>query len=220
MPRQNRVDPFGDLRAVSARQGFTGNRGCLVDHDGRLVRHHNGTLWILCRLRYRDWRKPLDAPGTWTPLFFLDDAVGLAAGHRPCGLCRRHDYLAYRAGVGAGLGAAGPVLAPELNRRLAAERLRSQRTRGRGRALDRGTDRRLHRTAVDHLPTGAVVLHNGQPHLVTADHLQPFAFTGWGAAVERPTGGSIEVLTPPTSILALANGFTPTLHPSAGSDVD
>ena len=32
-------------------------------------------------------------PGRWTALFFLDEATALAAGHRPCGYCRRGDYL-------------------------------------------------------------------------------------------------------------------------------
>ncbi len=225
MPRRNRVDPFGELQAVAARQGFTGNRGCLVDDDGHLVRHHNGSLWILCRLRYRGWRKPLDAPRTWTPLFFLDDAVGLAAGHRPCGLCRRDDYRSYQAAVGRGLAAERPVLATELNRRLAAERLRPRRRRsGRssgsgavpGRRLERRDDRLLTTRPLDRLPDGVVVVHRDSPHLVLGPELQPFSFEGWAEPIERPVGTSIEVLTPPTSLLALANGFVPTLHPSAG----
>ncbi len=211
MPRRNRVDPYGDLQAVTARQGITGNRGCLVDEQGSLARHHNGSLWILCRLRYRDWRHPLDAPGTWTPLFFLDDAVGLAAGHRPCGLCRRDDYLAYRTGVERGLGARRSVLAPELNRRLAAERL------VRGRGLERRADRVMTTASMEALPIGAVIVHRDHPHLVTARHLQPFDFGGWGRPVARPTRGEATVLTPPTSILALRNGFVPTLHPSAAA---
>ena len=99
MPRRNRVDPWGDIHAVPARGLYTGNRGCLVDDTGQLLRHHNGSLWIICRTQFRDWKHPLAAPRTWTPLFFLDDAVALAAGHRPCGLCRRADYLAFRDAV-------------------------------------------------------------------------------------------------------------------------
>jgi hypothetical protein len=122
MARRNRVDPWGDLHAVPARGLFTGNRGCLVDDDRRLVRHHRSSLWIVCVTEYKDWRFPLDKPRHWTPLFFLDDAVALAAGHRPCGLCRRPAYEAYRRAVGG----AGPVTiaAAELNWRLSTERLR------------------------------------------------------------------------------------------------
>lgn len=217
MPRPNRVDPWGDAAAVPERGLFTGNRGCLVDDGGRVVRHHNGSLWIICRLSFRDWRHPLAAPRTWTPLFFLDDAVALAAGHRPCGLCRRADYQAYRHGVEASSPSSGgrhrPVLAVELNRRLAAERLR------RGRGLKRAGDRRVWTSAIDELPSGSVIVspdgRAAAPLLVTDGHLQPFAFAGWGAAIERPGGIDVEVLTPPTSVAALGNGFTPQLHPSA-----
>ncbi len=31
-------------------------------------------------------------PGRFTELFFLDEATAIAAGHRPCALCRREDY--------------------------------------------------------------------------------------------------------------------------------
>src|SRR5262249_25594942 len=95
--RCNRIDPWGDLHADPARGLFTGNPGPLVDDDRKIVRHHaSSTLWITCVLRFRDWRHPLDQPHIWTPLFFLDDAVALAAGHRPCAFCRRADYRAYR----------------------------------------------------------------------------------------------------------------------------
>ena len=90
MPRRNRVDPWGDLHAVSARGLFTGNRGCIVDEREQVVRHHrSSTLWITCLTEFRDWRVPLARPNRWTPIFFLDDAVALAAGHRPCATCRR-----------------------------------------------------------------------------------------------------------------------------------
>jgi hypothetical protein len=104
-----------------------------------------------------------------------------------------------------------PVLAPELNRRLAAERL----TRGRG--LDRGTDRILWTSRLGDLPDGAVVVdrETRQSHLVTRSHTQRFKFDGWGPPIERPRGLKVAVLTPPTSVAALENGFSPRLHPSA-----
>jgi hypothetical protein len=60
MPRRNRVDPWGDLHAVSARGLFTGNRGCIVDEREQVVHHHRSpTLWITCLTEFRDWRVPL-----------------------------------------------------------------------------------------------------------------------------------------------------------------
>jgi hypothetical protein len=212
--RRNRVDPWGDLHAVATRGGFTGNRGCLVDDHGALVRHHNGSLWITCRLEFKDYRQPLAAPHRWTPLFFLDEAVALAAGHRPCGYCRREQYMSYRQAVTDASGSPRPVLAVELNQRLARERLR------RGRGLDRGVDRRLGHHRLGDVSPGAVVIEprTSAPHLVHAGGLRPFRFDGWGALSGLGDDVLVEVLTPPTSLSALAHGFVPELHPSAAGE--
>lgn len=192
MARRNRVDPWGDLHANSARGLFTGNRGCLVDERGEVVRHHLGNLWITCLLEYRGWRHPLTAPRRWTPLFFLDDAVALAAGHRPCGQCRRDDYLSYQAALGR-------PSAPEMNRRLAAER------------------GRICSAAIEGLPSGTVIQQGtGVAAIVLDDRLLAFSFGGWTDPVPRPVHGEVTVLTPPTSVVALLNGFRPVLHPTAG----
>jgi hypothetical protein len=207
VPRRNRVDPTGDLHAVSVRGLFTGNRGCLVDDAGAVVRHHRGDLWITCVTRFRDRRVGLARPGRWTPLFFLDDAVALAAGHRPCGECRHVAYLAYREAVAGAVG--GRVRAGDLNRRLAAERLR------RGRGLVRAGDRRVWTAPSASLPDGTVVAGDG-PRLVLGSRLLAFSFAGWRDPVPRP-GGMLTVLTPPTSVAALRHGFLPELHPSVHS---
>ncbi len=208
MPRRNRVDPFGDLHAVPERGMFTGNRGCLVDDGERVVRHHRGDLWIICVTSFRGRRVGLARPRRWTPIFFLDDAVGLAAGHRPCGECRVVAYGAYRDAVTAALDRDRPVGAGELNARLQTERLRP------GRGLDRAGDRRTWSAPSADLPEGTVVALDGTAHLLAGGVARPFSFTGWGAARAVP-GGELTVLTPPTSVLALAHGFAPVLHPSA-----
>lgn len=208
MTRRNRVDPFADLHATPERGLLTGNRGCLVDDQRRLVRHHNGNLWISCLTSYRGWKSPLDQPRHWTPLFFLDEAVALAAGHRPCGLCRRDDYLSYRSAVSSGMGAPAPIGASELNRMLADERLR------RGRGLDRAGDRKTVTVSSRDVPDGAVVVDDGRARLVMGGRLLTFSFAGWTDPSPRALTGSLQVLTPGTSLLALSNGYQPLLHPS------
>jgi hypothetical protein len=189
---------------------FTGNRGCLVDASGELVRHHRGNLWITCLTSFRDPRHPLDAPRTWTPLFFLDDGVALAAGHRPCGLCRPEAYASFRDALTRALGRDQQLGAVEMNRRLAAERLR------RGAGLDRAGDRKLWTVPFAELPDGTVVVDDaGAARLVVDDRTLAFRHCGWRSPTARPTGGDAHVLTPPTSVAALRHGFEPVLHPSS-----
>lgn len=209
MPRRNRIDPWGDLHAVAPRGLFTGNRGCVVDDEEQVVRHHGSALWITCLTEFRGWRWPLARPRRWTPLFFLDDAVALAAGHRPCATCRRPAYLAYRDAVTRATQTARPLLAAELNRRLNAERLQ------RGRGLERAGDRITWAAPFAELPDGTVVVGaDGRCKLVFGSRLLTFAFSGWEAPERRPGQGAARVLTPPTSVAALAHGFQPVLHPS------
>jgi hypothetical protein len=209
IPRHNRVDPFGDLHSVHDRGMFTGNRGCLVDEAGRIVRHHRGPLWITCVTSYRDWKSPLDQPGHWTPLFFLDDAVALAAGHRPCGLCRRDNYRSYRDATQLGSGLSHPPSATDLNRMLASERLR------RGSGLHRGGDRKTWIADISLLPDGTVILDEGsRPVLVSGKQLFSFDFGGWRLLGDRPGRETVVVLTPPTSTRALSHGYVPTLDTS------
>lgn len=215
MPRRNRVDPWGDLHAVSGRGLFTGNRGCVVDDHENVVRHHSSSLWIICKTKFRDWRWPLARPRRWTPLFFLDEAVALAAGHRPCALCRRDAYRAYRDAVTAATGATQPLRADALNRRLHTERLQ------RGRGLERRADRIIWSHPLRELPDGAVIVgDHGAPLLVVRQRLLRFTFDGWAAPARLPVTGVANVLTPPTSFAALREGYAPELHRSAVAPLD
>lgn len=208
-PRRNRVDPWGDLHAVAARGLFTGNRGCVVDDHEQVVRHHAGDLWITCVTAFRGWRWPLARSRRWTPLFFLDDAVALAAGHRPCATCRRADYLAYRDAVSRALQAPRALLANELNAHLKKERLRA------GRGLLRAGDRLLWWAPYADLPDGAVIVNDdGHCALVYQGSLLRFSFEGWTARRPKPRHGLASILTPPTSMLALTWGYQPVLHKS------
>jgi hypothetical protein len=191
---------------------FTGNRGCLVDASGDLVRHHRGNLWITCLTSFRDWRHPLDEPRTWTPLFFLDDGVALAAGHRPCGLCRPDAYTSFRDALTRALGRDEPLRAVEMNQSLAVQRL------GLGSGIDRAGDRKLWTAPFAELPDGAVVVDDvGEARLVVDDRTLAFRHCGWRSPRARPTRCDARVLTPPTSVAALRHGFDPVLHPSSRS---
>ena len=96
MPRQNRVTPHGELLAVPDRGMFWGNRGPLLDREGRLARYSRGQAWAICVLSFKGRRWQQWRPGRLTELYFLDEATGLAAGHRPCGECRYREYQAFK----------------------------------------------------------------------------------------------------------------------------
>lgn len=184
---RNRVTPLGDLVAIPLRGAWTGNRGCL--HRGEeIVRFHASDLWIVCKLEFRGWHSELFRPGRFTWLFFHDEAVAFAAGHRPCALCRRDSYTTYRAALG-GLSAA------EINKQLHAER------------IVRGTHRRrLHPTPWHELPDGAFVL-DGTPKLVLGDALVEWTASGYGARGRRPVRGDAEAITPPSTLEVLRAGY-------------
>jgi hypothetical protein len=205
VPLQNRVTPLGELIATPARGLVYGNRGCLHDADGRIRRHHATRRWIACRLRFRGWhRAPLMAPGRFTELFFLDEATALAAGHRPCALCRRADYehLAHVLGE-RHPGARG---ADAIDAQLHDERV-----------VPRSGGRRLHEAPLDELPDGTFVLHRSEPCLVLAGELLTWTPAGYTARRAAPQRAAT-VITPPSLVALLRSERTPLvplLHPSA-----
>lgn len=204
MSERNRVTPVGDIVDVPLRGAWMGNRGVL--HEGHeIVRQHASAAWITCALEFRGWVAPRWEPRRWTALFFHDEAVALAAGHRPCALCRRGDYTAYLRALGAATDAE-PLRAPELDRRLHAERLVPRRARS---AAAHGPARRTHRIPWVGLPSGVFVIASGGPVLVLGDALVAWTTEGYGARSGRPTRGDAEVLTPPTSVVAIAHGYLP-----------
>src|SRR5271154_6206734 len=93
MPRQNRVNPLGEIIATSERGTFMGNRGVLHDDEGRIRRKWQGKRWLVCVLEFRGRKLKVMTPGRYTELFFLDEATALAAGHRPCAECRHARFL-------------------------------------------------------------------------------------------------------------------------------
>lgn len=107
-PSRNRVTPLGDIEAFPLRGAWTGNRGIL--HSGReIVRFHASDLWITCALEFRGWWREQWLPNRWTHLFFHDEAVSFAAGHRPCAECRRESYRSYQDAWAAAFGGEQPL---------------------------------------------------------------------------------------------------------------
>ena len=97
MPLRNRITPFSTIEAVPCRGMFMGNRGRLHDDQRRLVTTGwRSRAWRICLLEFRGRHRTVMAPGRYTELFFLDEAVALAVGHRPCAECRRPAFMFHR----------------------------------------------------------------------------------------------------------------------------
>ena len=200
---QNRVTPWGEIVAAPLRCAWTGNRGIL--HEGhRIVRSHASDLWITCALAFGGRWSEQWLPHHFTWLYFHDEAVSLAAGHRPCAECRRADYLAYRDAWAQAL-AVAPPSAREMNRQLHGERIL------------RGTHtRRLHVMPWRELPDGVFVrAPDGPTAVVVGDHLTAWTPAGYGTRLPRPRSGEAEVVTPPSSVAALRAGYRVQLDDSA-----
>ncbi len=201
-PARNRVTPLGDIEAFPLRGAWTGNRG-ILHRDREIVRFHASDLWIVCALEFRGrWREQWQ-PGHYTFLFFHDEAVAFAAGHRPCAECRRESYDSYRAAWAEGLGVAVPS-AKQVNRQLHSER------------IVRGTHRRhLHELPWAELPDGAFVLLDKTPAVVVGDQLSEWTRKGYGERRGRPVRGTASVITPPSSVAALRAGYPAQIDDSA-----
>lgn len=207
-PHRNRVSPTGEIVAIGLRGAWTGNRGILHRDRGSgpvITRSHAGPAWIVCVLEFRGRRIPQWAPGHYTPLFFHDEAVAFAAGHRPCAECRRPAFRAFLDALatsgpddGGGPDERLPVpnRAPELDRLL-----------DRQRRFPRQSRRRLHDRPWRGLPDGTFVLLGDGPAVVIGDAVIGWTADGYGPAQIRPTHGAARLLTPPATVGALAAGY-------------
>ena len=158
MPLENRVDPFGNIFRTPARGTFMGNRGGALHNENReIVRSYKSRRWITCVLEFRGRYRRVMSPGRYTELFFLDEAVAFAAGHRPCAECRRKRYNAFKkAWQGP---KSEPARAEEIDCELHRARMNARR------------QKLTYDAAIDHLPNGCFVQIEGSAWLVWHDAL-------------------------------------------------
>ena len=147
------------------------------------------------------------APGQYTHLFFLDEATALAAGHRPCGECRRADYVRFKTLWAELLGLdASTLKAGDMDHVLHAERVRAK-----GNLRHQPT----YKTIFDSIPNG-VMFHLGH---ADAGALLKWAGRAWvwtpegyrpGPLLNQPQ--PIEILTPKTIVDVIRAGYVPRVH--------
>jgi hypothetical protein len=206
-PAQNRVTPWGEIVAAPGRGAWMGNRGRLHEGAGTrvIVRDHQTSAWLTCALSFRGRRVAQWHPRRYTPLFFLDEAVALAAGHRPCAECRHRAFTTFARAVAAAEGGP-PPRAGVLDSRLRDERAGDDRGR-----------RLLTSLPWPDVPDGAFVLAGNGPAVVIGGHLTFYdqSANAYGGRGSRPKTGTAAVLTPPTTLAALRAGYEPQVADAA-----
>jgi methylphosphotriester-DNA--protein-cysteine methyltransferase len=209
MPKQNRVTRFGKIVACPERGMMMGNRGILHDASGSIRRPYQVKRWLICRLEFRGRHRTIMAPNRYTELFFLDEATGLAAGHRPCAECQRRRYDEFRAACAVGNlhdQSTRPLTAAEIDERLHADRLDATRSK------------RTFTAHLDDLPDGVFVTSRArkdQALLIQGDSLLVWFASGYRERLHRRKGEAVSVLTPAFTVATIRAGFSPQIHPSA-----
>lgn len=212
MSLQNRVTPFGELFAVPERGSWMGNRGGCFHTDARMLsrRRWASKRWIVCVLSFRGRQRSVMAPGRYTELFFLDEATALAAGHRPCRECRYADHERFKAAWLRGnkaLGLSTGASIDEVDAVLHRERVAPDGTKV------------TFEATLGEIPDGVFVVLPGAPEeaLLVADgrlwRWSPGGYEDAGALPGRAK--KVLVLTPRSTVRAIAAGYAPERHRSA-----
>jgi hypothetical protein len=194
MPFQNRVNPYGNICFSAHRGAFTGNRGVIHNEKQEIVQHFRVKRWIICLLKYKNHERKVMTPKRWTELFFLDEATALAAGHRPCTFCQRQRSIEFRQhwiAANQTFYAISDIKVDAIDNVLHHERLNPEKPF----------------VQIDDLPNGVFVEFDGKPFVIDEEKLLEWSFGGYLNPQERPKKTFVKILTPPSTVRALTNGF-------------
>jgi len=141
------------------------------------------------------------SPNRYTELFFLDEAVAFAAGHRPCAECRRERYNAFKGAWKRVHSQDQLPFADEMDRELHPSRIADG-------------EKVTHQASLNSLPDGCFVKIDGFPYLVTGTALLLWAPEGYARRVEKPKDSMVTVLTPESMVRCFRQGYMPEIHES------
>ena len=208
MPLRNRVTPLGELIADPRVGSCTATADASTTSSVGSGATTRPKRWIGCRLSFRGWhREPLMQPGRFTELFFLDEATAFAAGHRPCALCRREDYVRLQA-IWRELHPELEAGADAIDARLHAERFDTEH----------GTAAAPRGVRSTSSPTARSCSVRASRGWSMGAGLRRWTPAGYVDRAPRPASGSAPLITPPSLVALLRSGWqplVPLLHPSA-----
>lgn len=200
--RPNRVTPFGEIEATPFRGSLMGNRGDLHAEDGTLRLKWRLRRWICCVTDEIAGRVTFDQPGLYTPLFFSDEAVALAAGHRPCGWCRAAALDRFKSCWRSAhrVSPSAYVTARAMDQRIHAAR------------IDRKGRQIAHAARLADLPEGVFLTlpeATPRPLLLWRGSLHPWSHAGYEPPIDALRDATVSVLTPAPIVAVLKAGYRP-----------
>ncbi|MEI6306400.1 MAG: hypothetical protein WCP33_06230 [Deltaproteobacteria bacterium] len=206
MPLQNRVTPEGNIVAFSERGSLMGNRGNLHNLERQVVRVSAHKSWVACRLEFQGIRRELMKPGSYTELFFLDEATAYSAGHRPCNDCQKDRLKEFRdcwiAANAPRYNLQSPTM-PLIDGVLHDERIGKQNMKV------------TYTDDADRLPDGAFIDYEGAAYFKWQGRYLEWSAGGYVNAITLPLKTAVPVLTPKSIVRCFHNGLVPEVHISA-----
>jgi hypothetical protein len=197
---QNRVNPFGELIATTARGSWLGNRGVIHNERRQIVRPFKHKAWIICQLEFKGRKRIVMTPNRWTELFFLDEATAFAAGHRPCFECRKEDAKRFKSYWIKGNSSYGFSMATSINE--IDEIIHRER-------IDVRNKKVLHERAASEIPDGSFTLFNNHSHLFRKGVLYRWTPFGYEENIPVTDTAKLTVLTPDSIVNAFSAGYVP-----------
>ena len=177
-----------------------GNRGCLHDANRKTLRKQTWSTdgWVICLLNFKGRNREIMSEGSYTELFFLDEATALAAGHRPCFECRHSIAVEFSNTASRHLKRSTPFRASELNAEILADikpYIRKHKP--------------ITRPVIDPrlLPDGAMFAIGNHAFLKLQGLAFAWSFQGYGSPIELPEKAT--QLTPRVTCAALSGGYSP-----------
>ncbi|TRD13990.1 hypothetical protein [Palleronia caenipelagi] len=204
MAYQNRVDPFSQLHAVSARGTLMGNRGILHDAAQEVIHTHRHPNWVACALSYKNAHREIMQPHNYTELFFLDEATAFSAGHRPCAACRRDRYKEFCKLWEQVHGAAefSTPLPQTIDKALHRARITRQK------------EKVTFDARISELPDGVFFAQAGASFLIWRGRILHWSFDGY-VPHALSSSETVQVLTPQPIVDLFGAGYLPEVHQSA-----
>jgi len=203
MPLQNRVDPFGNLIRTAARGTMMGNRGGVLHNaDREIVRAYKSRRWTTCVLEFRGRHRVVMSANRYTELFFLDETVAFAAGHRPCAECRRERYNDFKDAWHLAHRLDESPSADDMDLGLHPARIDQRK-------------KITYEAALNTLPDGSFVQIQGSAYLVWRDALMLWTPEGYARRDARPTDSIVTALTPGPIVECFRQGYRPEIHETA-----